>query len=70
MPQKYIRMSKLLTIKQASEMLNCHPNTLRHWDNKGVLRAVRVGVRGDRRYNRDDLNRFIREGRNNADNSV
>lgn len=46
---------KLLTLKQASELLNCHPNTLRAWDRKGYLVAVRIGTRRDRRYKREDL---------------
>ena len=41
---------EILTMKQACELLNVHPNTLRNWDSKGVLRAVRFGTRKDRRY--------------------
>jgi len=45
----------LLTLKQASELLGCHPNTLRQWDKNGLLQAVRFGARKDRRYRRDDI---------------
>lgn len=45
----------LLTLKQASELLGCHPNTLRQWDKSGLLQAVRFGARKDRRYRRDDI---------------
>lgn len=27
---------KLLTLKEACEILKCHPNTLRQWDKKGI----------------------------------
>lgn len=47
--------SALLTLQEASELLNCHPNTLRQWDNQGILEAVRVGNRGDRRYRKSDI---------------
>jgi len=30
--------------------LKIHPNTLRKRDKKGILKAVRFGERGDRRY--------------------
>lgn len=49
------KMPTLLTLREASEILNCHPNTLRNWDSKGILKAVRIGERGDRRYRKDDI---------------
>lgn len=48
-------ISPLLTIKQASELLNVHPNTLRNWDKSGILKPVRIGARKDRRYKREDI---------------
>lgn len=46
---------ELLTLKETCEILKVHPNTLRQWDKKGVLKAVRFGVRGDRRYVKTDI---------------
>jgi len=51
--------SKLLKISEAAKLLNVHPNTLRKWDNKGILKAVRFGERGDRRYRKEDLLKLI-----------
>jgi excisionase family DNA binding protein len=48
----------LLTLKEASELLKVHPNTLRAWDKKGILKAVRIGERKLRRYKREDLVKF------------
>jgi len=48
-------LQELLTLKQASEMPKVHPNTLRTWDKKGILKAIRIGERGLRRYKREDL---------------
>ena len=53
-------ISELITLKEACEILRCHPNTLRQWDKKGILAAVRFGERKDRRYRRDDIMNFIK----------
>lgn len=45
----------ILTLQQACAVLNCHPNTLRAWDNKGLLKAIRFGARGDRRYRKSEI---------------
>jgi DNA polymerase V len=50
---------QLLTLKAAAELLQCHPNTLRNWDRQGVLKAVRFGNRGDRRYRKADIERLM-----------
>ena len=56
---------KLLRIKEAAEMLGISTETLRRWDRKGKLPAVRVSERGDRRYKLDDLKRFIEKNKTN-----
>ena len=50
---------ELLTLRQAAQLLNCHPNTLRNWDYKGLLKAIRIGSRGDRRYKRVDILKIL-----------
>lgn len=52
-------MTTMLTVRQAAKILNVHPNTLRRLDQRGQLKAHRMGnVRGDRRFNEDDLYAF------------
>jgi excisionase family DNA binding protein len=53
--------TEYLTLQQACELLQVHPNTLRNWDKKGVLKAHRLGVRGIRRYKREDLITFMEQ---------
>lgn len=52
-------MEELLTLSEAAKVLKVHPNTLRLWDKKGVLTAVRIGVKKVRRYKREDIEKFI-----------
>ncbi len=55
--------TKLLRIKKASELLGVTPLTLRRWDKSGRLKAVRVGSRGDRRYEESKLLQLIKTGK-------
>lgn len=52
-------MEELLTLGEAAGILKVHPNTLRLWDKKGVLTAIRIGVKKVRRYKREDIENFI-----------
>ncbi len=52
---------KLLRIKEAAEILGVNPETLRRWDKEGKLPAVKVSVRGDRRYKPEDIEKFINQ---------
>lgn len=55
MTKKVQTNTELISLKEASTMLKCHPNTLRQWDNKGILTAVRFGERKDRKYRKSDI---------------
>ncbi|HIH11207.1 TPA: helix-turn-helix domain-containing protein [Candidatus Woesearchaeota archaeon] len=57
------KVIELLTLSEASQILKVHPNTLRKWDRKGILKAVRFGERGDRRYKKEDLEKMIEKKR-------
>lgn len=52
-------LPELLTLQEACDILKCHPNTLRQWDKKGILVAVRFGERKDRRYRKEDIVRLL-----------
>jgi excisionase family DNA binding protein len=49
----------LLTARQVARLLNVHVNTVRRWNDRGILKAYRIGPRGDRRFNRDDVDMFL-----------
>ena len=61
--KKSDNLPKILTLQEACEVLNCHPNTLRNWDNEGALKAIRFGKRGDRRYRREDILAIINKNK-------
>lgn len=52
---------ELLTLKEACDVLKCRPNTLRQWDRKGILIAVRFGERKDRRYRKEDILKLLNQ---------
>ena len=52
-------LPELLTLMEASAILKCHPNTLRLWDKKGILPAIRIGERRARRYKKEDILRLL-----------
>ncbi len=52
-------MPEYLTLKQACELLQVRPNTIRNWDKNGILKAVRIGQRGIRRYKRGNPIKFM-----------
>ena len=53
------KIPELLTMKETCELLKVQPNTLRQWDKKGILKAVRFGTRKDRRYKKEDVLKLI-----------
>lgn len=53
------KLSELLTLAEACQILKVHPNTLRKWDKKGILVAVRFGERRDRRYRKEDILKLL-----------
>ena len=60
MPKNKTTLPKLLTIRQAAEILNVHVETLRRWDKAGKLKAIRVNERGDRRYSVEDIENYLK----------
>ena len=56
-----VKMNDLLTVQEVTRMLNVHINTVRNWSNLGVLRSFRIGPRRDRRFLKEDVDKFIKE---------
>jgi len=55
------RSKTMLTASELAHLLNIHINTVRRWSNQGVLKAYRIGPRGDRRFSKEDIDSFLAE---------
>jgi excisionase family DNA binding protein len=60
-------LDPLLTTSEVARLINVHINTVRRWSNQGILKTYRIGSRGDRRFERDDVVRFLLEKSELAD---
>ena len=55
------RLEPLLTVREVAQLLHVHTNTVRRWSDHGLIRAYRISRRGDRRFRREDVARFLAE---------
>ncbi len=49
----------MLMVNDVARLLNIHVNTVRRWSNEGILKAYRIGRRGDRRFQEEDIANFL-----------
>ena len=52
-------LEPMLTIRQAVEILNVNPLSVRRWLKGGRLKGHKIGARGDWRIKKSDLQEFI-----------
>ena len=60
-------MSEMLTVREVARLLHVHPNTLRRWSNNGRIKSYRITPRGDRRFKREEIVRFLKELNGHSD---
>ncbi|MHC4278501.1 MAG: helix-turn-helix domain-containing protein [Planctomycetota bacterium] len=49
----------ILTAGDVARLLNVHINTVRRWSDEGILKAYRIGPRGDRRFRQTDISNLL-----------
>ncbi len=52
-------LPELLTIEEVAQILRVSKITLKRWGKKGKLPAIRINSRGDRRYKKEEVMRFL-----------
>jgi len=55
------QIGQMMTMREVSELLHIHINTVRRWSDEGLIRYYRVSRRGDRRFRKEDIARFLAE---------
>ena len=50
-----VRTMAFMTVRGAAAVLGVHENTVRHWEQRGLLRAVRLPGSGFRRFTPEDV---------------
>ena len=55
----YEQIGTMLTTGEVARLLNVHDSTVRRWNDRGIIKAYRIGPRGERRFRRDDIAIFF-----------
>ena len=50
----------VFTSGEIAELLHVHINTVRRWTEKGILKAHRIGTRGDRIVSQRHIDQFLK----------
>ena len=49
------QISTMLATGDVARIFNVNAGTIRRWSERGIIKAYRVGPRGDRRFRREDV---------------
>ena len=51
----------MCTIRELSQYLKVSMLTLKRWEKRGKIKSIRINTRGDRRYLKEEIQRFLGE---------
>ncbi len=46
---------EMISTEGVACLLHIHPNTVRRWSSQGIIKSIRIGPRGDRRFFKDEI---------------
>jgi excisionase family DNA binding protein len=55
------QIKPMLTVNEVAKLLHVHANTVRRWSDRNLIKVYRITSRGDRRFNQEDIARFLTE---------
>jgi excisionase family DNA binding protein len=61
-------IKELIPVRDAAHVLSVHVNTIRRWNDRGLIKAYRIGSRGDRRFSLQDVQKLQELMKSNAGN--
>lgn len=53
--------SEFMNVRQAANELGVHENTIRNWEDRGLLHGIRLPGSGFRRFPKEEIERMRRE---------
>ena len=57
----YEKIDTMLTTGEVAQLFGVNPSTVRWWSRQHKIKAYRIGLRGDRRFRRDEIAAFFLE---------
>jgi excisionase family DNA binding protein len=54
------RIYHFFNVAQAAEFLGVNPGTIRRWARSNALTGLKVGIRGDWRFTKNDLLKMVK----------
>jgi len=55
-------VAELMTVSEVAAWLKVHPNTIRRWSERGIIKTYRIGPRRDRRFDRAEVEQLLLSG--------
>ena len=54
----------MMTVKEVAAILHVHPNTIRRWEKKGLLKSYSIGPHHNIRFSQEDILELLDKSRN------
>lgn len=61
---------RMLTVREVASILSIHPNTVRRWEEAGLLKSYGIGPRRSLRFKQEDILDFLDKCKNGVDTAA